>query len=95
LQCSRSWQALDPHNTTKLIGLELSLLQSDPPNGTELREAVLIDSRLAIRAPLPHGRRFPTGDASPRFTLKRNAETRPTRWHSPCLPHHGPRWPCR
>jgi hypothetical protein len=32
-------QALEPHTTTPLLGLDLSLLQSDPPDGTELREA--------------------------------------------------------
>ena len=32
-------QALEPHHTTLRRGLDLSLLQSDPPDGTELREA--------------------------------------------------------
>ncbi|KYG40271.1 hypothetical protein M433DRAFT_160676, partial [Acidomyces richmondensis BFW] len=32
-------QASEPHITTPLRGLDLSLLQSDPPDGTELREA--------------------------------------------------------
>ena len=32
-------QASEPHHTTLPLGLNLSLLQSDPPDGTELREA--------------------------------------------------------
>ena len=39
LPAEKALQAPAPYNTTPLHGLDLSLLQSDPPDGTELREA--------------------------------------------------------
>jgi len=39
LPAPRASQALERHDTTTPLGLDLSLLQSDPPDGTELREA--------------------------------------------------------
>jgi hypothetical protein len=38
LQTSR---VSEPHNTTTLLGLDLLLIQSNPPNSTELRKANL------------------------------------------------------
>jgi hypothetical protein len=39
LQAPQPPQALEPCISTPYHGLDLSLLQSEPPNGTELREA--------------------------------------------------------
>jgi hypothetical protein len=49
-------QASEPHSTTPLTGLDLSLLQSDPPDGTELREAnalclAAVDSAVDLPTP--------------------------------------------
>jgi hypothetical protein len=47
-------QASELHATTPLLGLDLSLLQSDPPDGTELREAnALFISKVQKAGDLP------------------------------------------
>ena len=54
LPSAKASQTSEPHNAIPLLGLDLSLLQSDPPDGTELREAnALFISEMQKAGDLP------------------------------------------